>query len=88
MKTIIFDEKSPAYIASRQSMNQRFLEIQTDFLKDRCFYREHLYLNEVCDALGIARVPDEENVCYRENEGGISFELEPKEDGTYLIRVI
>lgn len=87
METIIFDETNPAYNVKSQPFNRWFLNMQTDYLKDKCFYREHLYLNEVCDALGIARVPEEENVCYRENEGGINFEIEPREDGTYLIHI-
>lgn len=86
MKTIIFDKSNPAY--NRSAIYVRyFLDSQIDYLKDKCFYRGHLYLNEVCDALGIAQVPEEENVCYRESEGGINFEIEPKEDGTYLIHI-
>lgn len=87
MKTIIFDETSSVYNPIDQSSNQWFLDMQIAYLKDMCYYREHLYLNEVCDALGIARVPHEENACYRENEGGINFKIEPREDGTYLIHI-
>lgn len=86
MKTIIFDEKSTAWHKSSDT-NRCFLAVQTEYLTDKCFYRGHLYLNEVYHALGIAQVPEEENVCYRESDGGISFEIEPKEDGTYQIHI-
>lgn len=87
MKTIIFDETSSAYRKGSPT-NLWFLGMQTEYLKDKCFYRGQLYLNEVYDALGVARVPDEENVCYRESEGGVNFKIKPRENDTYLVRII
>lgn len=84
MKTVVFDSSHPIY-SSSPSFNRYFLETQTDYLKDRCYYRGHLYLSEVYDTLGVALDPDEENICYRESEGGIDFKLEELEDGTYLV---
>lgn len=87
MKTIIFDEKSTAYRKGSPT-NLWFLDMQTDYLKDKCFCRGYLYLNEVYETFGITWDPDEENVCYRENEGGINFKVKPRGNDTYSIHII
>lgn len=89
MKTIIFDETSPAFITDEnyETMNYEFLETQANYLKDKCGYRGYLYLNTVYEAFGVAWNPAEENVCYLEIEGGINFEIAPREDGTYLVHI-
>lgn len=86
MKTIIFDEKSSAYRKGSPT-NLWFLDMQTDYLKDKCFCRGYLYLNEVYEALGITWDPDEKNVCYREGEGGINFKIESSGNDIYLVHI-
>lgn len=88
MKTIIFDEKSSRQSkGSDPSFNRMFVETQAEYMKDKCSYRGYVYLNEVCEAFGVAWNPDDENVCYRRDRGGINLEIEPKEDGIYLIHI-
>lgn len=89
MKTIIFDETNPAFITNgkRKTMNYEFLVTQTNYLKDKCRHHGYIYLDTVYTALGVAWNPAEKNVCYLETEGGINFEIEPREDGAYLVHI-
>lgn len=86
MKTIIFDSKSAMWYYDWE-YSMMFIKMQIQHLKDTCKYRGYLYLNEVYESFGVAWDPDEENICYKQASGGITFDVEPSGDKTYLIHI-
>lgn len=86
MKTILFDKNSAGW-TNNQDSNKMFLKTQIVYLKIKCTAKGYIYLNEVYETFGSAWNPDEENVCYRHNRGGIELEFEPIENEAYLIYI-
>lgn len=86
MKTIIFDESCVSWTGD-PDFDRMLLDSQIDYLKDLCRFKGYLYLDKVYDTFGVAWNPDDDNVCYRQNNGGIDFEVEPINDGKFLIHI-
>lgn len=86
MVTIIFDERSAKWY-KHPDLNETFLVKQSDNLIDECEYRGYVYLNRVYEAFGIEWNPDDENICYRRDNGGIELEIVPIDNNSYKVHV-
>lgn len=87
MKTIIiFDESSWQWVTN-PDLNKAFLESVFHYLKDRCDNRGYIYLNIVYESLGLKWDPDNENICFRKENGPIEFDYELTEENTYKITI-
>lgn len=73
MKTIIFDENS--YKWSRNlDANSGLLDQLLTWLGHSLNAYGYLYLNQIYETLGVAWNPDNENICYRKENGPIKFQ--------------
>ena len=74
MKTIIIFDESSWQWATNPDYNKAFLESCFHYLKDTCDNRGYLYLNRVYESLGLKWNPDNENICFRKENGPIEFD--------------
>ena len=81
-KTIIFDESS-IFWNKEMDYNQCFLKTRCEYFKDYLKYRGYIYLNRVYEGLGMEWNPDNENICFRKENGPVKFTYELNELNTY-----
>lgn len=86
MRPIIFDKTSTEW-DKNPDYNLLILRRAFDWLEDRFKYRGYLYLNQIYDALGIKWDPDDENICYKKENGPIDFNYEQTCFGEYRILI-
>lgn len=87
MKTIIvFDERSWKWFVDTDC-TRAALESEFCYLESIYDYRGYLYLNKVYETLGLDWNPDNENLCFRMENGPIEFDYELMEDNTYKITI-
>lgn len=87
MKTIIiFDETSYKWDKD-QDFNKALLKLGFNRLGDVCKIHGYLYLNRVYEHLGLRWNPDNENLCFRKENGPIEFGYELTEENTYKITI-
>lgn len=85
MKTILFNETCAAW-SKFPEVTITYLRLQRDYLNNLLIARGYLYLNEIYEALGAKWNPDDENVCYRSDEGPIEMQFESLGEGNYLVK--
>lgn len=87
MKTIIiFDERSYKWDKD-PDFNRVFLKQSFRHLEDLLKFQGYLYLNRVYEYLGMNWNPDNENICFRKENGPAEFNYELTEENTYKITI-
>ena len=87
MKTIIiFDERSYKW-DKEPGFNRVFLKQSFRHLEDLLKFQGYLYLNRVYEHLGMNWNPDNENICFRKENGLVKFNYELTEENTYKITI-
>lgn len=84
MKPIIFDQSSYRW-DKEPELNPLLLKHEFRHLKGTFDCRGYLYRNQVCEHLGIKWDPNDENICYKKENGPIDFTYEMTDFGTYRI---
>lgn len=84
MKTIIFDERSYKWDKD-PDLNPLLLKQMFRWLEDVFKYRGYLYLNRVYEYLGIEWDPNDENICYKKENGPVKFNYELTDFNTYRV---
>lgn len=90
LKTIMFDSENPNWIDDRE-YNYMFLRTHEEFINDTVRYRGYMYLNQICETLGIKWNPDDENPCVK-NDGVdrltfIRFEIFGEANSSFLVHI-
>ena len=67
LKTITFDEKAYGWTNNRES-NIAFLGVEERYTNDIIRHRGYMYLNQICEQLGVEWNPEDDNPCIR-NDG-------------------
>lgn len=86
MKTIIFDESCMGW-TKNIDYNLLIIRTQLDRINEELKYRGYVYLNQICERLGIKWDPSFVNDCYLFENGLINFQCEPMENGRILIHI-
>lgn len=86
MKAIIFDQNSYRWEGVRE-LDLASLETCCQSLKLRFKAYGYLYLNQVYECLGTKWDSNDENVCYKKENGPIKFTHEETDFGTYRILI-
>lgn len=81
-KIVIFDENS-LFWNKNMDYNQCFLMTRCEYFKDYLKYHGYIYLNRVYEDLGMEWNPDNENICFRKENGPVKFTYELNELNTY-----
>ena len=84
MKTILFDETCTGWTKFVDA-NVLYLGLQRDYLNDLLIARGYVYLNDIYESLGAKWNPDDENICYRSENGPIVITFEPAGKGNHLV---
>lgn len=87
METIvIFDETSWKWDED-QDFNKVFLKQTFRSLETTFRIGGYVYLDKVYGYLGLKWNPDNENICFRKENGPIKFDYELTEENTYKITI-
>ena len=84
MVTINFDKNCEGWIKNSE-VCEYFLRIR--YLNELLIARGYIYLNDVHENLGAKWNPDDDNICYRAENGPLDIRLEPAEDGAFLVTI-
>ena len=91
LKTIMFDAKSRNW-ANDQGYNFEFLRITEGFVNDIIRHRGYMYLNQICECLGVEWNPEDENPCTRYDGVNriafVQFEVFAKPNNSFLVNII
>lgn len=87
MKTMVltFDDSSYFWDKSLNYMS-KFIEHLICYLRDKMRHKGYLYLNEICETFGIAWNSNDENVCYKMEDGLIDI-VYTEESNAYKIYI-
>ena len=86
MKTIVFDKNSYKWDKDCE-LNSLILRQIFNWLKDLFSCRGYVYLNQICEHLGINWNPNDENICYKKENGPIEFDYELTAFNEYRILI-
>lgn len=87
MKTIIIDGQNPMWNKDRNFVEITFKHL-LEYCKDTIKYRGYIYLNQIYEALGTPWNPDDENVCYKNDDKPIEFDFEMIGSDVYCVHII
>lgn len=88
MRSIIFDKLSSQYFdVDDLGCNSYILKNSVGWLEElfRCY--GYLYLNKVYEVLGIDWNPDDENICYRKENGPLKITYEAEDAERYIVYI-
>ena len=90
LKTIMFDANNHNWENSRE-YNIAFLMTVERYLNDITRHRGYVYLNEICERLGVQWNPNDENPCIK-NDGVnrlafIQFEILDKPNNSFVLHI-
>ena len=91
LKTVTFDRKNQ-YWANNRDYNFRFLHAMERHLNDLIRYRGYVYLNQICELLGVKWDLENENVCVK-NDGidrivFIQFDVFDRPNNSFLVNIL
>lgn len=91
LKTIMFDDKNCNWIDNR-SVNMSFLQVNENYVNEVVDRRGYIYLNQICELLGVQWNPEDENPCVI-NDGVIRtkfvhFEAHSMPNNSFLVNII
>lgn len=86
MKTIIYNNKCKSWTGDRD-FDQMIINGQIDYLQDYCRFRGFIYLDRIYETFGVEWDPDDKNICYRQDKGGIEFKVESIDNGNFKIYI-
>jgi hypothetical protein len=73
LKTIVFDEKS-SFWSDNRDYNLLFIRTQEMYINDIIRYRGYIYLNQICEILGVEWNTEEENLCViKDSDSRVTF---------------
>lgn len=84
-RTIQFDKDAFMWTNNRD-YNIAFLKNLFEYWKDYLTCRDYIYLDKICESLGVNWNPDDENVCYRK-EDTLDFGFIEIDENVYLISI-
>lgn len=90
LKIITFDEKAYAWTNNRES-NIMFLGVAERHTNEIIRHRGYMYLNQICEQLGVEWNPEDDNPCIR-NDGAnrlafVQFEIFNKPNNSLLVHI-
>lgn len=69
-------------------LNKHFLRQQVYYLKEKCRFREYIYLNQIYEDLGVTWDPERDNICYLSKNGELWFDIIPaEEENEWIIKI-
>ena len=90
LKTFMFDEKVSSWTNNR-SFNFMYLRTMEQYFNDTIRYKGYIYLNRICEMLGIEWNPDDENPCIKNNGVDclmyVEFEVFEKPNESFLVLI-
>ena len=91
LKTINFDKQNP-YWVDNKGYNLTFLKTNENFINDIIRYQGYVYLNLICERLGVGWNPDDENLCVKSDKKDrivfIEFELFDQPNNSFLVHIL
>ena len=87
MKTIVIFDRRSYKLDKDPDFNRVFLKQSFRHWEDLVKLQGYLYLNRVYEYLGMNWNPDNENLCFRKDNGPIKFDYELTEENTYSITI-
>lgn len=91
LRTVEFNEKSINWDDFSKENNLLFLRYVEQHLRDILNLRGYVYLNQICEYLGVGWDPGCVNTCIRVDKlhnDTLWFELIQFDDGTYLVYIM
>lgn len=91
LKTVEFNEKNFYYDAHSKDCNLMYLRQVENHLRDILEARGYVYLNQICEYLGDAWDPGNDNPCIRRDgchEDQLRFEIKSFDDGSFLVYIM
>lgn len=90
LKTFMFDAKNYNW-TNDKNCNFAFLTMTENYLNETIRHRGYVYLNQICEQLGVEWDPDEVNLCVR-NDGidrtsFIQFEISHHPMNSILVNI-
>jgi hypothetical protein len=67
LKTIIFDWRNYNWTKD-QEINEMFIKCTENHINGIISHRGYIYLNQICEALGVEWNPDDDNPCIKRGE--------------------
>lgn len=86
MTSIRFDKESSCWFKDVE-INEVFLKVQKKAIIDKFLYRGYIYLNEICDVLGMNWDPHNENVVWIKGDHGFNITYEHTGDNAFTINI-
>ena len=86
MKTLVFDENCIGWTRNFD-INREFLKRIRSSLNEALINRGYVYLNQIYEYLYLAWNPDDENICYRKENGFIDMRFKPMDNGAILVEI-
>ena len=91
LKTVKFNSKNPNWV-NDQNHNHMFLFVQERYINDIIRLRGYIYLNQICELLGVKWNPNDENPCIK-NDGVnrvrfIEFEIFNQPKNSVLVHIL
>lgn len=91
LKTVMFDSTNYFWENDRTT-NMMFLRMNENYLNDIIKRKGYIYLNEICERLGMGWNPDDENPCVKYNKargvGDLEFDVVAQPDNAVLINIL
>lgn len=86
MKIIKFNRLCPGWCKD-EGTNALYLYYQRNYIVEKFEHRGYIYLNQVYDTFGVDWNPDDENICYRSDTGGVTIDFEALDNNEFLIKI-
>ena len=88
LKEVLYDDKAGYWMNDRKC-NLLFIVTKEQYFNDLLRHRGYIYLNEICDGLGVGWNPMNENTCIKyDGICSIKFWCLERPNNSYLIQII